>query len=105
MFASKDLKPGELILRESSTIIGPGRQSYPVCVGWPNWPDGESYCQNCGWQLCSPECQESKNHRDECKVLTDNGVECTIEDFNDTTLAMDFMGGLRVLLAIKGEYF
>ena len=53
-------------------------------------------------QVCSELCETNNSHAaHECQVLTQGGVECTIDDLDDTTFDMDFLGPLRLVLELE----
>ena len=52
--------------------------------------------------MCSELCETTGTHAEhECQVLTQNSVECTIDDLDNTTFDMDFMGPLRLALELE----
>ena len=57
-------------------------------------------CYN-NFQVCSEACESSEWHKEECEILCEAGIACDIYDFEETTFSMDFMGSLRLALAIK----
>ena len=89
---------------DSNLFCTPGRQGFPVCLACFNFVDGSYFCNTCGWQLCSDGCEaEPGSHKLDCQALADNGIACDIYDFDDKTLTMDFMGPLRLALALKNH--
>ena len=69
MVATRDIKPGEIILREKAAVVGPSlEQSKPVCLGCSaslvkTW----HLCQVCQAPLCSKKCEKHPLHVEECK--------------------------------------
>ena len=63
MVASRDIKAGEVILKEAPLIAGPKQRSAPVCLGCHRPVDGKYLCRYCGWALCGPSCEKSKYHK------------------------------------------
>ena len=69
MVATRDLKVGEIILREKAAVVGPSlEQSKPVCLGCSaslqkTW----HLCQVCQGPLCSKQCEKHPLHVEECK--------------------------------------
>ena len=51
--------------------------------------------------MCSEACEGSEWHKDECEILAPAGIACDIYDFEQPTFSMDFMGPLRLILAMK----
>merc|ERR1712241_1498638 len=74
MVATRDLKAGEIILREKAAVVGPSlEQSKAVCLGCSaslqkTW----HLCQVCQGPLCSKQCEKRPLHVEECKVLKIN---------------------------------
>ncbi|XP_038105706.1 SET domain-containing protein SmydA-8 [Culex quinquefasciatus] len=77
LVATRPIRSGEVIFRESPTVLGPKTASVPLCLGCHRNLDpittdaGKKYynCQHCGWPLCSPSCETSCYHRDECQLF------------------------------------
>lgn len=75
MTAARDIQKGEVILRELPTVIGPKVQSFPICLSChqlvPVPSSGQDYykCSQCKWPLCGPQCESSKQHETECKLM------------------------------------
>ena len=101
MVASRDLDPGEVIFIEEALVTGPGRNHYPVCLGDYQYPDGTSYCSKCGWQVCSELCETKAPHLKECEIFASQKVNCMIDDLDNTTFLMDFIGPLRLAVAVQ----
>jgi hypothetical protein len=73
-----------------------------VCLSCFNFVDGSYFCSKCGWQLCGEACEASPaDHGLDCCVLAEKEISCEIYDFDDKTLSMDFMGPLRLAVALK----
>lgn len=77
LVATRAIRSGEVIFRESPLLLGPKIASVPRCLGChqdltPTSVDGikKFYtCQHCGWPLCSQSCESSSHHIDECQLL------------------------------------
>lgn len=69
--AARDIKPGEVILKEAPLIIGPRLEGAPVCMGCFNILANPHTCSNCHLaELCSPACESNPNHAGkECELL------------------------------------
>ncbi|GAB0095454.1 SET domain-containing protein [Sergentomyia squamirostris] len=82
LVASRNLKFGDVILKEQPLIIGPSQVTAPVCLGCLQEIQQESAkkCSRCGWPMCSDDCEKSTNHSAECK-LTEARGGITIEHF------------------------
>ncbi|CRK93100.1 CLUMA_CG006491, isoform A [Clunio marinus] len=82
--ATRDIKPGEIVLRESPLIVGPSQSTAPVCVGCLKELDQTRYmeCERCGWPICSQNCQNNANHvNNECKMTVERGSKVSIKNF------------------------
>jgi len=102
--AAKDLSPGEVVLWEPALICAPGRAGKPVCLACYSLVDGEYYCTECGWQLCSEYCQQTESHhRLECGQYKEKNIEATWDDVETDTFVMDFMGAYRLLLVLQND--
>lgn len=74
MIANRDIKPGEIILRENSCVFGPKITSHPMCLGCLRTIiplDATDYykCSRCNWPMCGENCENSPTHFDECRVM------------------------------------
>lgn len=108
--STRDIKTGEIILREKPLIFGPKIISVPVCLGChqnlkpidiqvnaapsplpgnrkrnqkPKVKTLRNYykCSTCKWPLCSRECEKSPAHLDECQLMAERNFQCSI-DYN-----------------------
>uniref|UniRef100_W8B5D3 Protein msta, isoform A n=1 Tax=Ceratitis capitata TaxID=7213 RepID=W8B5D3_CERCA len=86
--ATRDIKKGEIFLREKPFIYGPKVASAPTCLGChrtlqaPEPPQTNFYkCTRCSWPLCGPQCERSTHHIDECELMTARKFNAKI-DYN-----------------------
>lgn len=74
MRATRNIRSGEIILKESPLICGPKTASIPVCLGCHRTlltpVDNYYKCRKCTWPLCGPDCENSVHHLDECKLMS-----------------------------------
>ncbi|XP_037931135.1 SET domain-containing protein SmydA-8 [Teleopsis dalmanni] len=95
--AKRNIKPGEIILRESPLIYGPKISCAPTCLGChkllpdPKPPQKNYYkCSKCTWPLCSKACEISPNHVDECQLMSARKFESKLNynsaNLNSTTM-------------------
>lgn len=70
MIATRDIKVGEVILREQPLVAGPSQVTPPVCLGCYKLltEDSAHPCSECGWPVCSENCERALPHRAECDV-------------------------------------
>ena len=102
-----------------AVAAGPGRGNAPVCLGCLRStgvhyiPNAESLlhktdeiyielsaCSKCSWPVCSKECEESLDHKEECKIFSSNNLKWE-GSFTEKTHKLDFIGPLRLLLKLK----
>lgn len=57
LVASEDIEAGEIIFTEDPIMLGPKRFSTPVCLGCHHSVNGNHFCSNCGFPMCTPACQ------------------------------------------------
>lgn len=73
VIATRDLKPGELVLSECPTVMAPMAFTIPICLSCYKTVDGSKRCPKCGWALCSESCMESASHVPECSFTQARG--------------------------------
>lgn len=70
LVASRDIKAGEVVLREDPLLQGPCQVTGPVCLECLQGisQHNSEPCQHCGWPLCrKPACRQPKRHLPECR--------------------------------------
>ncbi|RZF39124.1 hypothetical protein LSTR_LSTR013859 [Laodelphax striatellus] len=88
LVATRDIKAGEVIIKEPPLVVGPKLCSVPTCLGCHKTlqatsPDDETpanyyKCSGCGWPLCAPRCESLPQHKQECELMCKNGFTSTI---------------------------
>lgn len=83
LVASRDIKPGEIVLKESPLISGPSQITAPVCIGClQGLGEGlKEECDRCGWPICSKNCQNNINHKNECDLTVARGSKVSLKQF------------------------
>ena len=73
LVAARDLKPGDLLLDEDVSVLGPAPEDdEEVCLGC-YYPSHGHRCSLCEVApLCGPSCQYSSPHSQECKTIAAN---------------------------------
>lgn len=73
--ATRDIKSGEIVLKEPVLIWGPSQITIPVCVGCgKGLKEGDcKACAKCGWPVCSDKCEQSESHKPECHYTANAG--------------------------------
>ena len=94
MVARRDLKPGDMILREKPIVTGPnldnasagGLLSQAVCLGCfaPITQNKFHPCRKCKAPLCSASCEDHPNHVEECVILKQNPL-CFYSSYQNGT--------------------
>lgn len=75
--ATRDIRQGELILREKPLVMGPKVNSVPVCLGChtqiqvPIGVRNFYKCSKCKWPLCGPGCESAERHLQECDLMAE----------------------------------
>lgn len=95
--AIRDIKCGEVILRERPLVVGPKIISTPICLGCnrslrpqdsivpakdrkskPQIVRNYIKCSKCKWPLCSEACEKSTAHAAECALMAEKKFQCSI---------------------------
>ena len=99
--ATRDIKPGEVILEELPVNLSPGLSTKPVCLGCYKYVDGSHPCSKCGWPMCSKSCPFADGHRDECRFYLSQGVKVDAKTFcyDKPEPLYDVITPLRVFLS------
>ncbi|CAG9788861.1 unnamed protein product [Diatraea saccharalis] len=108
MVATRDIKQGEMILKEKPAVMGPRMSGPAHCLSCGKKLEPmkikEIYdfykCTSCNWPMCGPECEKADIHKAECKIMTDRKYKCTIkyEQPDKTEAAYCVIAPLRALL-------
>lgn len=101
LVTTRKIKAHEILLKESPLTRGPSQVTGPVCLGCLEAIDEKDYvpCSQCGWPLCSKECENSLEHREECK-LTQNREQkkAVIHEFTTPHPMYQCLSAVRALL-------
>ncbi|KAK3856724.1 hypothetical protein Pcinc_036968 [Petrolisthes cinctipes] len=99
LVATRDIRAGEVLLKEAPLVVGPKQKSHPVCLGCHKRVDGTTFCPACHYPLCSSACHYSSFHKDECGVLAKASGKIKIDKFDSTAHpAYECITPLRCLL-------
>lgn len=102
MIASRDIKTGEIILKEKPCVIGPKTVSHVTCLGCHKQLLGNFYsCSKCTWPMCSKECESSSYHVDECKILSSKNFKSSIKGIGQVESSYCVVVPLRLILLRK----
>lgn len=104
MIASRDIKPGEVILREKPCVIGPKTVSQVLCLGCHRQLPSITYnCSKCTWPLCGKPCESSSYHVDECRIMSARNFKCSIKSAEKIESCYCVITPLRILLMRKSS--
>ncbi|XP_043202475.1 SET domain-containing protein SmydA-8-like [Amphibalanus amphitrite] len=100
--ATRDLSPGDLVLREPAYVFGPKQNSLPCCLGCTLPLEDEEdvhRCSKCQYPLCSSECEQRPEHQVECPVLAAGGAKArpVVEDFTKPAAYLEAVTVVRLL--------
>jgi hypothetical protein len=99
MTATRDIKAGEIILKEKPFVIGPKTSSHVLCLGChKQLPVISYFCSKCTWPLCSKNCESSSHHADECKLMAAKKFKCSIKSGDKVESCYCVIVPLRLLL-------
>lgn len=102
MIATRDIKPGEIILKEKPCVIGPKTVSQVLCLGCHKQLPSISYnCSKCTWPLCGKSCESSSYHVDECRLMAGKNFKCSIKSVGKNESSYCVIAPLRTLLFRK----
>ena len=82
LVATRDIQPGELILRDQPIVQSPYTKTKPQCLQCARRVDGSYRCRKCGFPMCDLTCANGDLHRVECQVLQEENFEAEIENFD-----------------------
>lgn len=74
--ATRDIRAGELILREKPLVLGPKISCAPLCLGChrtlevPIGVRNFYKCSRCQWPLCGRDCEAAEGHARECALMS-----------------------------------
>ncbi|XP_072400359.1 SET domain-containing protein SmydA-8 isoform X1 [Diabrotica undecimpunctata] len=97
--ATKDLKPGDVIIQENPLIWGPAISTVPVCLGCGQEVNQRNSrpCSKCGWPMCSDLCEKAPAHIPECRYTFLRGDKVSIKNFGITHPNYQCITVLRIL--------
>ncbi|XP_063625594.1 SET domain-containing protein SmydA-8 [Cydia splendana] len=78
--ATRDIKPGDIVVKEKPLITGPSQVTPPVCLGcYKQLETGKTVdCELCGWPFCSQDCTMRDEHTPECHYTDKRGEKVSI---------------------------
>lgn len=108
MVATRDIKQGEMILKEKPAVMGPRMACSPHCLscGLKLEPVQVNNkldfykCTMCNWPMCGPQCERAEVHKAECNLMTERKYKSNIkyETPDKAEAAYCVIAPIRVLL-------
>ena len=98
--AGRDIKAGEIIMRDEAAALGPDNNPRPVClVCLARLVRGEVVaCRGCGWPLCSVACRDNiGHHARECQLFQASGTQFDLVQCKTTCPSYNAIMVLRLL--------
>jgi len=108
MVATRNIKAGEIIMEDMPLTFGPVCSTgvKPMCLGCYRHVDGSVCCETCGWPMCSVNCSNKMQHRDqECQMFKDIGFKVDTEKlkYKEIEPAYSCISPLRALSLQKSD--
>ena len=98
--AGRDIKAGEIILRDEAAGLGPDNNPRPVClVCLARLVRGRLVaCRDCGWPLCSEVCRDNiGQHARECQLFQSSKTQFDLDQCKTTCPSYNAIMVLRLL--------
>ena len=78
LVATRDIRPGEVILCEPPVTGGPRQYTPPLCLGCHRPVSLAGYrCSTCQWPMCGKECELLPLHAAECRIFSHANIKPT----------------------------
>lgn len=110
MIAKRDIKAGEIILRENPCVLGPKITSHVMCLGChrsidPPFSNDFYKCSKCSWPMCGKSCETLPSHVDECRVMHARNFKTAIKNTGTAKMEASYcvIVPLRLILLEKSN--
>ncbi|XP_075980478.1 SET and MYND domain containing, arthropod-specific, member 1 [Anticarsia gemmatalis] len=99
MEATREIKPGDVVMKEKPLITGPSQNTAPVCLGcYKLLEEGKVVtCEKCGWPFCSKQCTTKPEHTPECYYTQKREEKVSITVFGEPHPSYECLTVLRCL--------
>ncbi|KAK7084159.1 hypothetical protein SK128_004824 [Halocaridina rubra] len=97
LVATRDIAPGELLLKDAPLLLGPKMITEPVCLGCYRPVDGTYQCKKCGFPMCDSQCEKSEDHQAECSIVEESGASVKVSVFGEINSMYECITPLRIL--------
>ena len=101
LFATRDIKPLELVLIDPGTVVGPNYKSRPVCLQCLRVVETGFKCQKCQFPMCNQDCADGARHRQECEILSRDLERTKLTSENIPSHGYAHVTPLRMLLLME----
>lgn len=108
MVAKRNIKAGDVIVREPPLVLGPKISSIVMCLGCHrtiNPPKSGDYfkCSGCTWPLCGSSCESLPAHVEECQLMRQKKFNSSIKNCGAPKIEAAYcvITPLRVILLKK----
>jgi len=101
LLANRDIKAGEIILREAPLVHGPSQMTIPVCLDCYTPVDGSYKCPKSGWPLCGPTCAKKVAKNPEVIVPAQCEAKFEIDEYFQPSYLYECIIVMRALLLQK----
>ena len=98
--AGRDIKAGEIIMKDGAAALGPDNNPRPVClVCLARLVKGQVVaCRGCGWPLCSVACRDEIGlHARECQLFQSSRTQFDLGQCKTTCPSYNAIMVLRLL--------
>lgn len=94
--ATRDIRPGEVILSEKPAVWGPNLKSPPKCCNClARWRGAT--CPECQFPVCNDTCARGAAHAQECGTLASLDIDITFSVGEAANPAMSLINVIRFL--------
>ena len=101
LFATRDIKPLELVLIDPGTVVGPNYKSRPVCLQCLRVVETGFKCRKCQFPMCNLDCADGARHRQECEILSRDLERTKLTSENIPSHGYAHVTPLRMLLLME----
>lgn len=84
-------------MQDEPLLMGPKMMTEPVCLGCYRPVDGEYKCRDCGFPLCSSDCEGTEDHEPECRAVQGSGIPVKVSMFGEVNSMYECITPVRVL--------
>lgn len=107
--ATRNIKKGEIILKEMPLLIGPKTVTPAICLGChkflfvPPGQDNFNLCSQCSWPMCDYLCENNPNHQKECELFVSKHFNPDIKFTTPGKIESNYCGIMLLRLLLLKE--